>query len=114
MTAAEEVIAAVDRRAVVRGDGMHGHVIAYLDQPSVTIELASGERRHVALSVFRDRWSVDAPPTEYAIRVVEQSLRRNVNPAIIADNGTATGPVILEFARQVALEAVAEAERDMF
>lgn len=101
MSIPEDINSAIGRPTnVVRNGEVQGRLIAYLDQPSVTIELPSGERQHHALSVFRRDWTIDPAPSPLAVGLVEEAIQRN----------KLGGAMMIDEIRRAMLEAVMAAE----
>jgi hypothetical protein len=84
MNIPQDIDAAISDGRRAQGDGYEGRVIAFTDQPTVTMLLDDGTQRHVVLGVFRDRWRIMAPPSLQSIERADRLLRRiGVNPLTV-------------------------------
>ncbi len=78
MAIPDDIDAAIGGRGVVlsKNGGALARVIAFTDQPTVTIERPDGRRETLVLSVFRQAWTVPEPPSEDELARAAQVLLR--------------------------------------
>lgn len=74
--APKDIDQALGAIVVTKSNQGQARLIAYTDQPTVTIEFPDGSRQSIVERVFREGWRIPKPPSEESITRAASAVRR--------------------------------------